>query len=87
MEITFEKGEPVALNGETMEPVALIQKLNELGAAFAVGREDTQREVLAEGIVRAHEEIAALEIFTGRERQATLREEAAALEPGAPALL
>jgi argininosuccinate synthase len=39
VEITFEKGEPVALNGETLEPVALIQKLNELGAAFAVGRD------------------------------------------------
>ena len=39
VEITFEKGEPVALNGKTLEPVALIQKLNELGAAFAVGRD------------------------------------------------
>jgi argininosuccinate synthase len=39
VEIIFEKGEPVALNGETLEPVALIQKLNELGAAFAVGRD------------------------------------------------
>jgi argininosuccinate synthase len=39
VEITFEKGEPVALNGETLDPVALIQKLNELGAAFAVGRD------------------------------------------------
>jgi argininosuccinate synthase len=39
VEITFEKGEPVALNGETLEPVALIQKLNELGSAFAIGRD------------------------------------------------
>ena len=39
VEITFEKGEPVALNGETMAPIALIQKLNELGAAFAIGRD------------------------------------------------
>ena len=39
VEITFEKGEPVALNGERMEPVALIQQLNELGAAFAIGRD------------------------------------------------
>ena len=39
VEITFERGEAVALNGEKMEPVALIQKLNELGAAFAIGRD------------------------------------------------
>ncbi len=39
VEITFERGEPLALNGETMDPVALIQKLNELGAAFAIGRD------------------------------------------------
>ncbi|SET02450.1 argininosuccinate synthase [Hymenobacter actinosclerus] len=39
VEITFEKGEPVALNGETLDPVALIQQLNELGAAFAIGRD------------------------------------------------
>lgn len=39
VEITFEKGEPVALNGETLDPVTLIQRLNELGSAFAVGRD------------------------------------------------
>ena len=39
VEITFEKGEPVALNGEIMNPIALIQKLNELGSAFAIGRD------------------------------------------------
>jgi argininosuccinate synthase len=39
LEITFEKGEPVALNGEALPPVELIQKLNELGSAFAIGRD------------------------------------------------
>ena len=39
VEITFEKGEPVALNGEIINPIALIQKLNELGSAFAIGRD------------------------------------------------
>jgi argininosuccinate synthase len=39
LEITFEKGEPVALNGEKMDAVALIQKLNELGGAYAIGRD------------------------------------------------
>ncbi|TGE25848.1 argininosuccinate synthase [Hymenobacter aquaticus] len=39
IEITFEKGEPVALNGETMNPVALIQALNELAGTYAIGRD------------------------------------------------
>jgi argininosuccinate synthase len=39
IEITFEKGEPVALNGELMDPVALIQALNELAGAYAIGRD------------------------------------------------
>jgi argininosuccinate synthase len=39
LEITFEKGEPVALNGEKMGAVALIQKINELAGAYAIGRD------------------------------------------------
>ncbi|MFD2785600.1 argininosuccinate synthase [Hymenobacter rubripertinctus] len=39
VKITFEKGEPVALNGETMDPVALIQALNELAGTYAIGRD------------------------------------------------
>ncbi len=39
VEITFEQGEPVALNGETMSPVALIQTLNELAGTYAIGRD------------------------------------------------
>lgn len=39
VEITFEKGEAVALNGKMLDPVALIQKLNELGSTFAIGRD------------------------------------------------
>ncbi|MBD2770047.1 argininosuccinate synthase [Hymenobacter sp. BT664] len=39
VEITFEKGEPVALNGEKLAPVRLIQRLNELGSAYAIGRD------------------------------------------------
>jgi len=37
--ITFERGEPVALDGETMAPVALIQRLNERAGAYAIGRD------------------------------------------------
>jgi argininosuccinate synthase len=38
--IGFEQGVPVSLNGEAMEPVALFDKLNKLGAANAIGRID-----------------------------------------------
>ena len=37
--LTFEKGQPVALDGKEMMPVQLIQELNELGAAYAIGRD------------------------------------------------
>ena len=39
IEITFEKGEPVALNGAQMAPVALIQQLNALAGPYAIGRD------------------------------------------------
>ena len=37
--ITFEQGEPVALNGEALPPVHLIQALNELAGQYAIGRD------------------------------------------------
>ncbi|GGG36282.1 argininosuccinate synthase [Hymenobacter glacieicola] len=37
--ITFEEGEPVALNGEAMNPVDLIVALNELAGQYAIGRD------------------------------------------------
>jgi len=40
VEIEWEKGEPVAVNGEKLEPVALIEKLNELGAKHGIGVAD-----------------------------------------------
>lgn len=40
VEIDFEKGIPVALNGEAMDGVALIEKLNKIGGANGVGRVD-----------------------------------------------
>ncbi|HET8900469.1 MAG TPA: argininosuccinate synthase [Holophagaceae bacterium] len=36
--LAFEKGIPVALNGEALDPVALITKLNTLGRAYGIGR-------------------------------------------------
>ena len=38
VEIGFERGVPVALNGESLNPVALIEQLETLGASFAIGR-------------------------------------------------
>lgn len=40
LEIGFENGVPVSLNGEKMSGLALIQKLNEIGGANGVGRSD-----------------------------------------------
>ncbi len=38
--IQFECGSPVAVNGEALEPVALIERLNAIGGAHGVGRVD-----------------------------------------------
>lgn len=40
VEIDFEEGWPVAINGEHMEPEVLLAKLNELGGANGIGRVD-----------------------------------------------
>ena len=40
VEIGFEKGAPVSLNGEKVSPLALVTKLNVLGAAHGVGIAD-----------------------------------------------
>jgi argininosuccinate synthase len=38
--ITFEVGVPIALDGETLDPVTLVQRLNTLAGAHGVGRID-----------------------------------------------
>jgi len=40
LEISFEKGEPVAVNGERMDPVTLLDTLNKIGGAHGIGRVD-----------------------------------------------
>src|SRR5207248_3093647 len=40
VEIGFEKGEPVSIDGENLGPVALLSKLNEIGGAHGIGRVD-----------------------------------------------
>ncbi len=38
--LTFEKGIPVAVNGEKLDPVTLVSKLNDVGARHGIGRID-----------------------------------------------
>jgi argininosuccinate synthase len=40
VEIGFEKGEPVSVNGESLGAVALLEKVNQLGGAHGIGRVD-----------------------------------------------
>ena len=40
VEISFEKGVPVAISGMPLDPVALVELLNEIGARNAIGRID-----------------------------------------------
>ncbi len=39
LKITFQKGEPIALNDQQLSPVLLIQELNTLASAYAIGRD------------------------------------------------
>ncbi|WP_282602036.1 argininosuccinate synthase [Paracoccus sp. PARArs4] len=40
IEVTFEKGDAVAIDGEAMSPAAILTKLNELGGKHGIGRLD-----------------------------------------------
>ncbi len=40
IELTYESGDPVALNGETLSPAQMLRTLNELGGKHGVGRSD-----------------------------------------------
>jgi argininosuccinate synthase len=40
IELSFEKGEPVAVNGQSMGPVALLEALNQKGGEHGIGRVD-----------------------------------------------
>lgn len=40
IELTFENGDPVALDGERLAPVAMLSKLNEIAGEHGVGRVD-----------------------------------------------
>jgi argininosuccinate synthase len=40
LELGFEQGEPVSINGEHLDAVALLERLNRLGGAHGIGRVD-----------------------------------------------
>jgi len=40
LELTFEKGDPIAINGKNLTPASLLTKLNEVGGANGIGRID-----------------------------------------------
>jgi argininosuccinate synthase len=40
LEISFDKGEPVALNGKALNPVTMLETLNQLGGKHGIGRVD-----------------------------------------------
>jgi argininosuccinate synthase len=44
IEVAFEAGVPVAVDGEAMEPVELIQHLNEYAGSYGVGRTDVMED-------------------------------------------
>ena len=39
LELTFEKGEPVEINGENMKPVEIIRQLEAIASPYAIGRD------------------------------------------------
>ena len=40
VDIAFEKGEPSSINGEALDPVTLLSRLNQIGGAHGIGRVD-----------------------------------------------
>ena len=79
--LTFEEGRPVAVDGEPMEPVPLIEHLNERAGVYGVGRTDVMEDRLlglkvrenyehpaATVLLNAHEGLESL-VLTKEERQ------------------
>jgi argininosuccinate synthase len=68
VEIEFEEGEPVALDREAIEAVALIQQLNERAGAHGVGRTDMMEDrMLGLKVRENYEHPAATVLLTAHE--------------------
>lgn len=63
VEITFEEGYPVALDGEALDPVALVTRLNELAGTHGVGRIDMVENRLVGIKSREIYEVPALSVL------------------------
>ncbi|ELY69422.1 argininosuccinate synthase [Natronobacterium gregoryi SP2] len=81
IEISFEAGYPVAVDGEEYEPVELIESLNDLAGSYGVGRTDVMEDRMlglkvrenyehpaATTLLNAHESLEGL-VLTQEERQ------------------
>ncbi|MEM9708344.1 MAG: argininosuccinate synthase [Pseudomonadota bacterium] len=83
VEIAFERGDAVAIDGEALSPAALLTKLNEIGGAHGVGRLDLVENrfvgMKSRGIYETPGGTVLLEAHRGIE-QITLDREAAHLK-------
>ncbi|ELZ02981.1 argininosuccinate synthase [Natrialba chahannaoensis JCM 10990] len=81
IEITFEQGYPVAIDGEEYDAVSLIEYLNELAGSYGVGRTDSMEDRMlglkvrenyehpaATTLLNAHEALEGL-VLTQEERE------------------
>jgi argininosuccinate synthase len=68
VEIAFEEGVPVAIDGEAMEPVAIVEHLNDLAGEYGVGRTDTMEDrVLGLKVRENYEHPAATTLLAAHE--------------------
>ncbi len=81
IEISFEQGYPVGIDGEEYDPIDLIETLNELAGSYGVGRTDSMEDRMlglkvrenyehpaATTLLNAHEALEGL-VLTQEERQ------------------
>jgi argininosuccinate synthase len=68
VEIEFDGGVPVAVDGEEMDPVALIQRLNDLAGAYGVGRTDVMEDRMLGLKVRENYEHPAATVLLNAHR-------------------
>ncbi|GGL35315.1 argininosuccinate synthase [Halarchaeum grantii] len=68
VEIEFDAGVPVAVDGESMAPVELIEHLNELAGAYGVGRSDLMEDrILGLKVRENYEHPAATTLLNAHE--------------------
>jgi argininosuccinate synthase len=68
LELSFEDGKPVALDGEGMDPVELVETVNEVAGAHGVGRTDMMEDrMLGLKVRENYEHPAATVLLTAHE--------------------